>query len=305
MFRFPLYVLTLVLSLGAAGLLGAEPEARFEPGEKRWSLSNGLIEANFRLTPPGNFVLESLSDLRTGDKWTAPAGVTSSMWRLRAGGVWFDGSTPMRLIKYATTGVEPDGLRLSILLEDMAGLGRFELNLELYGNHPVLRYYTRFTNLRGLAALRKAEYASFGGMPAPDGRFETRGMVNAGHGYQTEAPAEAPAGIRRTGTGCCPGTVSGRVRVIEDPHRESPERGEILVAERTDPGWILVFPFAAGIIVEHGSMLSHTAIVAREMGIPAVVSLAGATSWLRTGDHVQLDGASGEVVKVAYAEQCA
>jgi alpha-galactosidase len=78
------------------------------------------------------------------------------MWRLRAGGVWFDGSTPMRLVRYSTTGVEPEGLRLAIVLEDMAGLGRFELNLELYAGHPVLRYHTRFTNLRGISVQANA-----------------------------------------------------------------------------------------------------------------------------------------------------
>ena len=150
MFRFPLYVLTLMLSLGAAAVSAAQPAARFDPDQKRWSLSNGWIKTDFRLTPPGNFILESMSDLRTGDTWTAPEGVTSSMWRLRAGGVWFDGATPMRLVKYATEGVEPDGMRLTIVLQDMAGLGRFDLNLELYANHPVLRYHTRFTNLRGV-----------------------------------------------------------------------------------------------------------------------------------------------------------
>ena len=95
------------------------------------------------------------------------------------------------------------------------------------------------------------------------------------------------------------------MRVITDPHHEVPEPGEILVARRTDPGWIVVFPFAAAIIVEHGSMLSHTAIVAREMGIPTVVGLHDATIWLRTGDRVQLDGGSGEVVKVTCVEPCA
>jgi pyruvate,water dikinase len=93
--------------------------------------------------------------------------------------------------------------------------------------------------------------------------------------------------------------------VVADPRREALQTGEILVAERTDPGWIVVFPFAAGIIVEHGSVLSHTAIVAREMGVPTIVALQGATTWLHTGERVQLDGASGEVVKVSYVEQCA
>lgn len=72
--------------------------------------------------------------------------------------------------------------------------------------------------------------------------------------------------------------------------------GEILVAERTDPGWIMLFPAAAGILVERGSLLSHAAIVSREMGIPSVVSLSGITSWLNDGDLVTFDGTTGRVV---------
>jgi pyruvate,water dikinase len=90
--------------------------------------------------------------------------------------------------------------------------------------------------------------------------------------------------------------------VIADPRGTTLHEGEILVAERTDPGWIMLFPAAAGLLVERGSLLSHSAIVAREMGIPAVVSVAGLTRWLKDGDWVELDGASGVVRRFNHPE---
>jgi pyruvate,water dikinase len=151
------------------------------------------------------------------------------------------------------------------------------------------------TNLRALAALRRREFAAFATQPAPPDRFETRGIVYENDTPSTADPAAEPGGDERRGVGCCPGRVRGRARVVRDPHGAVLETGDILVAERTDPSWILLFPLAAGLVVERGSLLSHSAIVAREMGIPAVVSLSGATGWIRDGDEVELDGASGAV----------
>jgi rifampicin phosphotransferase len=88
------------------------------------------------------------------------------------------------------------------------------------------------------------------------------------------------------------------VRIIRNP--QSPlEAGEILVAERTDPGWIVLFPAAAGILVERGSVLSHAAIVSREMGIPSVVGVPGLTNWLRDGDVVEFDGRAGTIERLS------
>ena len=97
-------------------------------------------------------------------------------------------------------------------------------------------------------------------------------------------------------------THKGTVRVIRDPRRAELKQGEILVAESTDPGWIMLFPLASAIIVERGSPLSHSAIVARELGIPAVVALEGATDWLRDGDQVHMDGSNGVVRKLKKTE---
>ena len=157
------------------------------------------------------------------------------------------------------------------------------------------------TNLKALARLRKEEFAAFQENP-PSGRFETRGMVYVGHDFQAAGKDETVEGEERKGIGCCPGVVRGRARVILDPRNAEIEPGEILVAPRTDPGWIMLFPSAAGLLVEHGSLLSHSAIVAREMGIPAVVSIPNLTSWLKTGDQVELDGSTGRVTRLEEKE---
>ena len=155
-------------------------------------------------------------------------------------------------------------------------------------------------------------------MPAPADRFETRGLVHAGHDFTPPlrlaskqhsalAPGSAVSsdGDVRRGTGCYPGVVRGLARVVRDPRDASLEPGEILVAERTDPGWVMLFPAASGLLVERGSLLSHSAIVARELGLPAVVSIDGLTSWLATGDEVEFDGRTGEVRRLARAAEAA
>jgi pyruvate,water dikinase len=155
------------------------------------------------------------------------------------------------------------------------------------------------TDLKGLASLRKAEFERWRQLPPPAERFETHGMISQGNTYQGRAKAlESPTGDTLKGLGCCPGVVRGPVRVITDPRNTTLKMGDILVAERTDPGWIMLFPSASGLLVERGSLLSHSAIVAREMGIPAIVSLTGVTRWLKDGDMVELDGATGVVTRL-------
>jgi phosphohistidine swiveling domain-containing protein len=154
------------------------------------------------------------------------------------------------------------------------------------------------TDLKGLVKVRQAEFAGYRDAPVPADRFETRGLVYRGHDFAGAAPVPLPHGETLQGLGCCPGIVRGSVRVVRDPRSASVKRGEILVAERTDPGWVMIFPGAAGLLVERGSLLSHSAIVARELGLPAIVSLPGLTHWLRDGDRVEMDGSTGRVVKL-------
>ncbi|ESQ75497.1 PEP/pyruvate-binding domain-containing protein [Asticcacaulis sp. AC402] len=160
------------------------------------------------------------------------------------------------------------------------------------------------STLRGLADLRRGHQDAFKARPAPPPRFTSHGAVGLfADGLipaDSNARAEAtPAGDSLKGLGCCRGTVTGRVRVITEPKRATLEPGEIMVAQFTDPGWITLFVNAAGILVERGSLLSHSAIVARELNIPAIVALDGVMDWLTTGDLVEMDGATGIVRKLA------
>jgi len=92
------------------------------------------------------------------------------------------------------------------------------------------------------------------------------------------------------------GIVEGTVRVVLGTDAiEDFQPGEILVAPQTDPSWTPLFLVASGVVVNTGSMGSHAMIVARELGIPCVGGLVGATKSLKTGDRVRVDGAKGTV----------
>ena len=159
-------------------------------------------------------------------------------------------------------------------------------------------------DLSGLAGVRRVEFARYAQAPSPASRFETVGMVHQGNLFQPLQAAEAivPEGDAITGIGCCPGVVRGRACVVSDPLSAQLEAGDIVVAEHTDPSWIMILPLAAGLLVERGSLLSHAAIVSRELGIPSVVALSGVTQWVQDGDTLEFDGSTGVVRKLGAAD---
>ena len=92
------------------------------------------------------------------------------------------------------------------------------------------------------------------------------------------------------------GQAEGRVRIVNSPEEGAGlQPGDILVAVTTNVGWTPIFPRAAAVITDVGAPLSHAAIVARELGIPAVVGCFNATTVLKTGDRVRVDGGQGTV----------
>jgi len=92
------------------------------------------------------------------------------------------------------------------------------------------------------------------------------------------------------------GVAEGQVRILNSPEEGGQlQPGEILVAITTNIGWTPIFPRAAAVITDVGAPLSHAAIVARELGIPAVVGCFNATELLKTGDRVRVDGGKGSV----------
>jgi pyruvate,water dikinase len=72
-------------------------------------------------------------------------------------------------------------------------------------------------------------------------------------------------------------------------------RDRILVARVTEPGWVFLMSVARGVVVERGSLLSHAAIIGRELGVPTIVGATGATTAIRSGDEVEMNGSTGDV----------
>ncbi|MGL1936077.1 MAG: PEP-utilizing enzyme [Fibrobacterales bacterium] len=149
-------------------------------------------------------------------------------------------------------------------------------------------------NFKKIVAERKKEFEEYEGEKVPD-RFETYGPVNQTNSFESTTETVVVDSSSLCGTGCSPGKIKGTVVVVTDPNNSSNLDGNIMVAEKTDPGWAPLFPLAKGILVERGSLLSHSAIVAREMGIPAVVGIKNIMTILKTGDEIEFDGTTGVV----------
>ena len=173
--------------------------------------------------------------------------------------------------------------------EDIFYLSLNELEGAMEGTNSI-------QNLRAVISLRKNEYEYYKTIePAP--RFFTRGPVywNNRHIPQEDAAVEdtelAPNQMR--GTPCSPGIIEGVVKVIIGPEDDMTLNGEILVTERTDPGWIPLYPSVSALLVERGGLLSHSAIVAREMGLPTIVGIKGLTKKLKSGMKIRMNGETG------------
>ncbi|MEV0588068.1 PEP/pyruvate-binding domain-containing protein [Nonomuraea sp. NPDC050310] len=117
----------------------------------------------------------------------------------------------------------------------------------------------------------------------------------------TLPPPAAAVGVL-VGTGGSQGVVTGTARIVRGPADFGRVRpGDILVCPYTDPAWTPLLRVAAGVVTETGGLLSHAAIVAREHGIPAVLGAPEATTRLRDGSAITLDGTSGTVTYPATA----
>ena len=113
---------------------------------------------------------------------------------------------------------------------------------------------------------------------------------------------EFPGEIARTdgealrGTPASPGSSTGRVRVVRgEADFGTLLPGEVLVCPTASPSWTILFAVAGGLVTDGGGPLSHAAIVAREHGLPAVVGTVHATSQLRDGQVVTVDGTTGSI----------
>ena len=156
----------------------------------------------------------------------------------------------------------------------------------------------------GAIPIRRASYQHYKTLPLyPSvicGHFDPIQWAADPHRYNDIYDERAtysaePDGIIRGAAGSA-GQVEGMVRRLDKATEGAAlQPGEILVTTLTDISWTPIFPRAAPVVTDVGAPLSHAAIVARELGIPAVVGCGNATSRLKTGNHVRVDGSAGTV----------
>ncbi len=113
--------------------------------------------------------------------------------------------------------------------------------------------------------------------------------------YEGIAAQAGDSEDRITGSPVSPGVAEGIVHVVLDPRQANLRPGEILVCPGTDPSWTPLFLSAGALVMEVGGMMTHGSVVAREYGIPGVVGVHAATTRLKTGQRVRVDGSKGIV----------
>lgn len=112
-------------------------------------------------------------------------------------------------------------------------------------------------------------------------------------------PQDTPIDGKISGIAASKGIARGPVRIIVEPSEfRDLQPGEILVTSATSPAWTPLFGVAAGLITDFGGMLSHSGVVAREYGLPAVLGVGNATSTLTNGEIVEIDGTAGTVCRI-------
>jgi rifampicin phosphotransferase len=107
--------------------------------------------------------------------------------------------------------------------------------------------------------------------------------------HREEKPGEM------SGMPVSPGVVSGPAKVLHDPHSKPVNKGDVLVAYTTDPGWTPLFVNAAAVVLEVGGILQHGAVVAREYGKPCVVGIDRVMTKLQDGQRLEVDGTAGVI----------
>jgi pyruvate,water dikinase len=173
---------------------------------------------------------------------------------------------------------EPEDIHY-VTFEDLEGHAR--------GGLPGVR-------LDALVAVRKEAYRGYHAAQPPH-RIVCRGSVYRAAAAAALQPAVPASEDALAGIPCSPGWVCGVACVVDGGASLEAVRDRILVARVTEPGWVFLMSVARGVVVERGSLLSHAAIIGRELGVPTIVGATGATTAIRSGDEVEMNGSTGDV----------
>jgi pyruvate,water dikinase len=160
-------------------------------------------------------------------------------------------------------------------------------------------FFLTFQELHDVVRAEKVDYSLIDERKGAFREFQTLtpprvltsdGEIIMGSYRREDFPADALVGLAVSS-----GTVEGRARVILDVASANLEPGDILVTPFTDPSWTPLFVAIRGLVTEVGGLMTHGAVIAREYGLPAVVSVEGATRLIKDGQRIRVNGTDGYV----------
>lgn len=148
---------------------------------------------------------------------------------------------------------------------------------------------------------RKNEYRMYKCLPAFSRIIFEKEEFSKHHVSVNSHRMRSSEGVMQ-GVPCSGGISEGEALVVEDISMLENSKDRILVTKMTDPGWVFYLASAKGVISQKGSILSHTAIISREIGIPSIVGVTDVMNRINTGDIVKMDGSSGRIEIVRRKE---
>ena len=149
-------------------------------------------------------------------------------------------------------------------------------------------------DLKRIVNTRKKEYKMFYALPSYSRLIFTNKEFDKNHKRINKIVKEIEKNILE-GIPTSNGKVSGEALVIEDINQKYDVKDKILITKMTDPGWVFLLINSKGVIAEKGSILSHTAIISREIKIPSIVGVENATNVIKTGDYIEMDAYTGRI----------
>ena len=149
-------------------------------------------------------------------------------------------------------------------------------------------------NLKKIVSTRKKDYRMYQVLPSYSRLIFTNKEFDKRHKIINKIAKEVEKDILE-GIPTSNGRVSGEALVIEDINKIYDVKDKILITKMTDPGWVFLLISAKGVIAEKGSILSHTAIISREIKIPSIVGVDDATTIIKTGDYIKMDAYTGKI----------
>jgi len=149
-------------------------------------------------------------------------------------------------------------------------------------------------DLKKLISVRKKEYIMYKELPNYSRLIFSEKEFDKHHKRVNKVEKEISKNILE-GTPTSNGKAVGEALVIEDINKKYDVKDKILITKMTDPGWVFLLANAIGIISEKGSLLSHTAIISREIKIPSIVGVEDATTIIKTGDYISMDATTGKI----------